>query len=252
MVKFCIADVAELQMILYGLSGSGVSSTGNAITGNVEFGVDRSFNSITKECKRFKGVRFGRKIEVIDTPGFSNDSERVQINKIISGFKNGLEMMSSGANVVLLVVSINRFTESDKLMVRCLKKVPEIQKYTIVIFTGCEKFAESENEFRQKIVSSESLKELMELSCYRYILLGNPTSDDNPIEELFRIAEKLIIENRNAVLDKRIVGVAVEARVAAAVYNAEQFWILFFFWIIGAEMFYTRPKRAYERYCTIL
>lgn len=160
--------------------------------------------------------------------------------------------MSSGVNVVLVAASIHRFTECSRLMVRCLKKVPEIQKYAIVIFTGCEKFAEPDNEFRQNIVRSESLKELMELSCYRFIRLSNPTYDEKPIEELFRIAEKLIIENKFAVLDKGIVGATVEARVVATVYNAEQFWILFAFWIICAEMFYTRPKRAYERYCSIL
>lgn len=80
-------DVVELQMILFGLSGSGVSSTGNSIIGHYEFETDHSFNSITKECKRFTGVRLGRKVEVIDTPGFSNDLKKIQINGIFSGLK---------------------------------------------------------------------------------------------------------------------------------------------------------------------
>lgn len=187
----------------------------------------------------------------MDTPGFQNDLKRNGIKEMLSIFKQVLQMASFDPTVLLFVSPIDRFTEESKMMVRCLKQLPDIQKYIIVIFTYSDQLKKSFSETKQNIKSGCMLKDLMTLSSRRFVLFNNTTNDENQVHELFKCIDELI-ENKSAVLAKRKFDITVEAQMTAAVYNAEKFWILFAIWVFIAEWFYTPTKRMYESHCTIL
>ena len=59
----------ELKIVLIGKTETGKSSTGNSILGNDAFKSKSGGSAVTRNCKKWSAVKFGRRILVIDTPG---------------------------------------------------------------------------------------------------------------------------------------------------------------------------------------
>ncbi|VDI83547.1 Hypothetical predicted protein [Mytilus galloprovincialis] len=195
---------AKLRILLFGLQGSGVSSTANTIVGEARFKTGLEFKPVTTYCKREACEVFGRKVEIIDTPGFPNEINVDTVNNAFSSLKLGFEMLAPGPNVFLLILPIQRYSDDSKLMVECLDKYDDIRRHVIVIFTCLDKVEQSLEKTKQDVIASESLRELLQFASGRFILFNNRIADRNQVKNLLGIAEEVVMKNCSNCIDSRI------------------------------------------------
>lgn len=164
-----------------GKTGNGKSTTGNTILDKTHFESSPSASSVTKECKSACEPRFGKYIQIVDTPGMldtnmSEDEVKKEIGKCIG-------LSCPGPHCFLLILEITRFTADDE---KCVRKFLEYfgidaVPYFIVVFTKKDTLDLEGMSFETfiKETAPESLKKILNECNNRYIAFNNKDDDSN-------------------------------------------------------------------------
>ncbi|KAJ7989577.1 hypothetical protein DPEC_G00305980 [Dallia pectoralis] len=191
-------SLSDIRLVLCGAKGSGKSSAGNTILGGKVFDV----KSRTARCVMKAGSVSGRRVTVVDTPGwwmnyFRQDSTVFDQREIAGG----VSLCPPGPHAILLAVRVDRFfTETYRRAVQeHLELITDaIWAHTVVLFnygdwlgdTTVEQHIESEGAALQWIVEK----------CHnRYHVLNNRSNSGFQVSELMKKIEDLVACNAGCV-----------------------------------------------------
>ncbi|XP_030635109.1 GTPase IMAP family member 8-like [Chanos chanos] len=195
--------LSEIRIILLGQKTVGKSAAGNTILEKEVF----SHNN-DQQCVTGEGEVAGRKITVVDTPGWENTLDWDQ--KIVKG----VSLCPPGPHAFLLVVPLDLALsfESKRSLEDCMSFFgEEVWRHTIVLFTFGDRL---EDQTIEEHIQREHpvLTELVERCGHRYHVLNNKNIGQNTqVLQLLEKIEQMVAANQGqyfhpdmAMINKRV------------------------------------------------
>lgn len=200
----------EIRMVLIGKTGTGKSKTGNSIIGDKrnQFPFGCNANSITFLCSWKTTVRFGKKLDVVDTPGvFDTHRANFEVQKEIA---RCIALTTPGPHALLYCAKMGRFTQEDIDTVEHFVKYfgEELLNYTIVVFTQVDQWeldeeekGEGPNTVEQYIQDlPDNLRRFIDRIENRYVFVNNRLQgrqQEDMVRKLIKNVETLILTRNN-------------------------------------------------------
>ena len=113
-LRICNVD---RRLVVLGRTGAGMTSTANSILLEKVFEERADTRSKTQACQSAKRTICGRRLTIVDTPGFFNTEKTQQLTE--SEIDNCVPVAAPGPHAFLLVISMmNRFPPEAQETIR--------------------------------------------------------------------------------------------------------------------------------------
>ncbi|XP_062397850.1 uncharacterized protein LOC134087985 isoform X2 [Sardina pilchardus] len=195
-----VPHVSDMKIVLLGKRNAGKSSSGNSILGREEF----STSGRTAECVKREGETAGRRITVVEAPGWwrnctlEQTPERDKQEIVLS-----VSLCPPGPHALLLLIRVSQsFTETDRRAVQEHMELlgERVWSHTIVLFTYGDCLGDTTIE--QHIESEgEALQWVVEKCRNRYHFVDNKKRDGGQVTELLEKIEEMVAGNRGHQFD---------------------------------------------------
>ncbi|XP_056587529.1 GTPase IMAP family member 8-like isoform X2 [Triplophysa dalaica] len=189
--------LTDIRTVIVGASWAARSSAGNVILGEEVFEVDESRTTV--RCAVGHAEVHGRKITVVDTPGWYYNSPLENTSEMDKlEIRHSVYLCPSGPHAILVTVPIaTAFNKAYQTAVEENMSLlgENVWNHTIVLFTRGDWLGDSTIE--ERIETEEGrLEWLMEKCGYRYHVLNcKQYSDGAQVVELLEKIEKMVTEN---------------------------------------------------------
>uniref|UniRef100_A0A3B3CEI8 AIG1-type G domain-containing protein n=2 Tax=Oryzias melastigma TaxID=30732 RepID=A0A3B3CEI8_ORYME len=161
------------------------------------FKTSGSSNSVTSECQSETREVHGRKIMMVDSPGFFDnkmceDDLKSEITKCVT-------LCAPGVHAFLIVLKVERFTEQEKEVISKIKKLfsEEALKYSVIIFTHGDQLEDQKIE--DFVKENHDLRSLVEECGGRCHVMDNRYWDkernNEEVKKLLNTIDKMVEQN---------------------------------------------------------
>ncbi|XP_045208439.2 GTPase IMAP family member 7-like [Mercenaria mercenaria] len=129
----------ERRIVLFGRAGSGKSASANTLCGRHVFLEARWGRFHTTECQRTLVSRYGRRMDILDTPGFLFDAD-IKNPKVKREFAKTIGIASPGPHVFVFVFPTPHMHRCDVEIFQKFIHVfgVEVLNYTILLFSKAD------------------------------------------------------------------------------------------------------------------
>jgi GTPase Era involved in 16S rRNA processing len=191
------AGVPVMRIVIIGRTGKGKSATVNSILGRKDaFVSKRSSNSITKCYKFEEAIRFGRRIQIVDTPGFfdnelSSKDTAIEVSKCIG-------IASPGPHAFLLVKKPDRYTQEEQDTVRLFREQfgEDMMKYLIVVITCKDDLDyDGPSALEEYVRRDPRLNQLLSECGHRYMAINNRQPQETEHRQLIDMIDEMVRQN---------------------------------------------------------
>ncbi|XP_026549862.1 GTPase IMAP family member 7-like [Notechis scutatus] len=159
-----------------------------------------SFVSVTQTCQREEALLNGRKVVVVDTPGFF-DTARTKL-KTSNEVKRCIKFCMPGPHVIVQVMCLGRFTQEEKDVAHLIKEIFSLKAkdYMIILFTRKDELGDKTLE---KFIAegNSGLKEQVDQCGNRFLAFNNKAEGEEreaQVGQLMAMIDTLVQNNCTA------------------------------------------------------
>ncbi|CAF3016419.1 unnamed protein product [Rotaria sp. Silwood2] len=222
----------EIRMIILGRTGTGKSAFGNTILGQEIFPHDSNGDSVTIECTPRTREFDGKRLFVVDTPGFLDTY--MPEEKLHTEISKSYQMTARpGPHVFFIVLDpMARYTPQEYAAFSCVTDIfgSKVVDHTIIIFTNSDRLSQDGKtieEYLNKLKGGPEhpLNKLLDRFERRYLAVNNrgtPEEKNSVVKTLIHMINEMLVKNggqvyTNAAFEK--LAREIEAAVSQGTYK---------------------------------
>ncbi|XP_071315843.1 GTPase IMAP family member 7-like isoform X1 [Trachinotus anak] len=195
------------RIVILGKTGAGKSSLANTIFGEKQFETNFTLNSETRECQAQTRSVNGRRINLIDTPGFF-DTDRSE-EDMKAAILRCITECAPGPHAFLIVLKVEKFTEHEKAVIEKIRQYfsDEALKYAVFVFTHGDQLPEG-IKIEEFVNQNKAMKDLVKECGNRCHVFDNRYWKENlndkyrsnqfQVEELLKTIDKMTLANKES------------------------------------------------------